>query len=222
VHPRNSIIISKAIPKTFDLNPNYRLMALNKSYLDETTDLVTRRFSRIPLSVKLNFKFDELYPFMEYFVKHALEQKLSTIVMERNTSKIVSAVVTLDYNEEGLEPPMFEKLVPVLRLLERMRQKFDAQHPHVPKGSVLHPFLGATDQAHEGKGLIYWSLKQCLETGQECGFKHCVVEATDPASTHICVDKLGFRIDNDVNLVSVDDTWKNVEPKSAQFLVREL
>jgi hypothetical protein len=214
--------VAKSTTKTFDLSPNYRLMALSNSFLPETTALTTRRFSSTDMAMKLNITYEDLYPLMRYYVKQALDQKLSTLVMERSSGKIVSATIALDYNEEGLEPPRVEKGEVVSHLLERMAENFRAKHPYIEKGTVLHPFLGSTAEGHEGKGLLYWSLVQVLKTGQEHGFKYCVVEATDPATTHICVDKLGFSIDNELSLSQISEKWKDVQPHRVQFLVKEL
>jgi predicted acetyltransferase len=207
--------------ETAFINQNYKLCPLNETNANEVIKLTTDRFWNIPILSAVDLTREELYPFVKYYVELAVKQNLSMVAQHIPTNKIATVVIAVDYNEEGVSPPLNQKTEKIIEIIEKMSQKFVANNPNIPRGKIVHPFMGCTAEEHQNGGLLRATITKILEQAKERGYTMAVAECVSPASTKVCY-KLGFSLYDTIDMSNEVSTFKIMKDPVVFYLVKDL
>ncbi|KAL0479619.1 hypothetical protein AKO1_007697 [Acrasis kona] len=187
--------------KALESNNDFELHIMEDAHAEQAIEILSQSFSqREPLTVGI-LTAEQARVFMEHCVRElALKEKVSLVIVEKNTNKVVHALINFDnLTENNFDiSKMPPKWASIGNALETLGAKYRSTSQNVRKGEVLHLWMAATREGYEGRGFLMWSGGVLLKVAKNAGFKEIVIEATANGTHHIFANKLGFTINNTI------------------------
>jgi hypothetical protein len=186
----------------YDENDTFKLVLLTQEHLSEAATVVATAFTKTePLGANY-WEIDQALPFTTCTTQLGINEKISYVVKEKLTNKVVHVLLNFDYSSpiqyDWSLMPKTERLDGIHTVIEALGEPFRKENPEVPLGKVLHLWMVATLTGYEGRGFLKMSTAQLIKDAKQRGFEKIVVEATSEATHHVLSKYFGFVTHNTV------------------------
>ncbi|KAJ3423680.1 hypothetical protein M0812_30214 [Anaeramoeba flamelloides] len=163
---------------------------LTEEDLEESIRLVTTLFvNHEPKCIVLNFKYSDFEPFVRFHATKSLSDRLSIIVKDRISDKIVAASINEDCKKSFEQKNQtsqthMNKILCNKLMLEELKKPFFSQlKPQI--GEYFHSCFIVVDPNYAGLNLGTQLIKSSERVALERGFASVVCEATSSLSQHL-------------------------------------
>ncbi|KAL6071752.1 hypothetical protein QOT17_005922 [Balamuthia mandrillaris] len=188
---------------------NFIFQVLREEDADELAPIICETFQNgNPLNRAVKeLNAENFMPFCRYTSSHNAKAGLSFIAREKSSQRIVCFMLGNDLlapeDETRLKEATPEKKHPLFKIFsllsaldsaykQQMQQQQNGE-PLKPK-QVYHALMGGTIAGFEGKGLGFLTRRLAKELASKRGFSELMVEASNPATKHIWIAKLGATV----------------------------
>jgi hypothetical protein len=165
---------------------------LQEEDLEETVTLLSNVFSHgEPATRSLEITPEEFHYFAEIYGKKAVRDGLSVIAKDEDNGKIVSFLLSEDFDSE--QPEGIEnidvKMLPLMALVDTMEKDIKATKKEGERR--FHMFLGGTDIEYENRHICTTVVEESMKLAKDKNFTSVIVEPSGFATQHI-FNKLKF------------------------------
>lgn len=186
----------------------YTFEILQEKYLEESSKLLAHVFIKHnPMDIFMKITYEKFYPEALAIAIAVLDEKLSIVIIHKQTNEIHGVVLVGDL-KKAMEHD-FTELEPTddSEIYNELKRRFIEHYGQLKENDVALIMMVGIHEDCGGKGksskwCFYFSISFCLiglgtqfqqillNHCRQCGFKHAIVETSNPAMNHIYTKKL--------------------------------
>lgn len=170
----------------------FHIVPFQNDDLEETIRCVSRVFTQKPLTQGSGIDEKSYIAFAQCFCKKAVEEQLSLIVKDKQSSEVIGFSILEDFVSDVPNLDRVDsRFIPIMNLLSKLDDWYK-NNSQVKSGQILHIFMIGVDEKYRGNGIAKQLIEKIFNIAKKNNYKSIIMECTGAISQHIG-SKYGFK-----------------------------